>query len=94
MSPEQARGSPTGFHSDQFSFGLILFEMAGGRPGFRRETPAATLDAIINDEGPMALLDARIPLQLRWIIERCLAKDPEERYGITSDLHRDLIDLP
>jgi Tol biopolymer transport system component len=90
MSPEQARGSATGFHSDQFSFGLILFEMASGRPAFRRETPEATLDAIINDEPPLAALDARTPLQLRWIIERCLAKDPEERYGVTADLHRDL----
>jgi eukaryotic-like serine/threonine-protein kinase len=49
MSPEQARGSPTDFHSDQFSFGLILYEMATGRPAFRRETPAATLHAIINE---------------------------------------------
>jgi Tol biopolymer transport system component len=90
MSPEQARGSTTGFRSDQFSFGLILFEMVSGRPAFRRETPAATLDAIINDEPPLAALDPRMPLQLRWIIERCLAKDPEERYGVTGDLHRDL----
>ena len=84
MSPEQARGAATDFRSDQFSFGLTLFEMLTGRSAFRRETPAATLDAIINDEPPMAALDPRTPLLLRWIIERCLAKDPSERYGVTG----------
>ena len=76
MSPEQARGAATDFHSDQFSFGLTLYEMLTGRSAFRRETPAATLDAIINDEPAMSALDPRTPLLLRWIIERCLAKDP------------------
>src|SRR5262249_34876335 len=46
MSPEQARGAATDGRSDQFSLGLILFEMAAGRHAFRRETPAATLNAI------------------------------------------------
>src|SRR5207253_2197363 len=71
--------------------GLILQEMAAGRPAFRRDTPAATLDAIINDElPPMSARDARTPILLRWIIERCLAKDPGDRYAVTVDLHRDL----
>jgi serine/threonine protein kinase/Tol biopolymer transport system component len=90
MSPEQARGGPIGFASDQFSLGLTLYEMLAGRSPFRRETAAGTLDAIINDEAPMSALEARAPVWLRWIVERCLAKDPHERYGSTTDLHRDL----
>jgi eukaryotic-like serine/threonine-protein kinase len=90
MSPEQARGLATDTRSDQFSFGLVLYEMAAGRPAFRRDAPAATLDAIINDEPPMSTLDARVPVMLRWIIERCVAKDPIDRYAHTADLHRDL----
>jgi eukaryotic-like serine/threonine-protein kinase len=91
MSPEQSRGAQTDFRSDQFSLGLILFEMAAGRPAFRRATPAATLDAIINDELHLAsALDSRIPVLLRWTIERCLAKEPGDRYAVTADLHRDL----
>jgi serine/threonine protein kinase len=91
MSPEQARGMPAGFHADQFSFGLILYEMVMGRRAFDRGAPAATLDAIMNDEAPpLPATDERIPVPLRWIIERCLAKDPGDRYGATSDLYRDL----
>jgi len=90
MSPEQARGGPIGCQSDQFSLGLIVYEMLAGRSPFRRATPAQTLDSIINDEPTMAVLEDRGPIWLRWIIERCLAKDPHERYGSTADLHRDL----
>jgi serine/threonine protein kinase len=91
MSPEQARGAAVDSRTDQFSFGLVLFEMAAGRHAFRRDTPAATLDAIINDEPQnLSALDARLPPLFRWIVERCLAKDAQERYAVTSDLHRDL----
>src|SRR2546421_9779148 len=69
MSPEQARGATSDYRSDQFSFGLILFEMASGGPAFRRDTPAATLDALINDEPPHAsVLDARMPVLFRWVV--------------------------
>jgi eukaryotic-like serine/threonine-protein kinase len=91
MSPEQARGAATDFRSDQFSFGLILYELVAGRPAFRRATASATLDAIINEDlPPMSAIESRAPLPLRWTIERCLTKDPTERYGTTVDLHREL----
>ena len=94
MSPEQARGSTTDFRSDQFSFGLILYEMATGKPAFRRDTPAATLEAIMHEEPtPLPEVAPNTPLLLWWIIERCLAKDPRDRYGATADLHRDLRNL-
>lgn len=94
MSPEQARGAPTDFRTDQFSFGLVLFEMTVGHPPFKRDSAAATLDAIIDDEAPTAhLLDRRMPPPFRWIVDRCLAKNVNERYVSTTDLHRDLATL-
>ena len=91
MSPEQARGLATDFRSDQFSLGLILYEMAAGRPAFRRNTPAETLDAIVNEEPPaLTSRESQTPFLLWWIVERCLAKNPAERYGTTADLRHDL----
>jgi len=91
MSPEQASGKPVDFHSDQFSFGSILYEMATGKRAFQKGTGAQTLAAIIQDEPePVAQINPRAPAPLRWIVERCLAKDPDERYASTRDLARDL----
>lgn len=91
MSPEQARGEDIDFRSDQFSLGLILYEMATGKKAFQRNTPVQTLSAIITEEPPaISALNAKFPAPLRWIIERCLAKDLRERYGATIDLYHEL----
>jgi len=91
MSPEQAGGKPVDLRSDQFSFGAILYEMATGRRAFQRATPVETMSAIIRDEPPpLAQAAPAAPLPLRWIIERCMAKEPSERYGSTVDLAHDL----
>jgi serine/threonine protein kinase len=91
MSPEQALGKPSDYRSDQFSFGLILYELASGKRAFTRPSSVETLAAIVSDEAPA--LDERLPPPLRWIIDRCLQKDPDQRYESTRDLHRELRDL-
>jgi eukaryotic-like serine/threonine-protein kinase len=91
MSPEQASGRPVNFHSDQFSFGSILYEMITGQRAFQRATAAETMAAIIREEPePVGSLNPQTPTPIRWILERCLAKDPEERYASTIDLSREL----
>src|SRR5262245_33691640 len=91
MSPEQASGQPIDFRSDQFSLGTIVYEMATGKKAFQRNTGAETLVAIIREEPePLAQAAPKAPAPVRWIVERCLAKDPEERYASTKDLARDL----
>jgi Tol biopolymer transport system component/predicted Ser/Thr protein kinase len=94
MSPEQASGHPVDFRSDQFSLGSILYEMATGEKAFQRKTGAETLVAIIREEpAPLSQAAPKAPAPVRWIVERCLAKDPEERYASTKDLARDLKSL-
>jgi serine/threonine protein kinase/Tol biopolymer transport system component len=94
MSPEQASGIPVDYRSDQFSFGAILYELATGRRAFQRNTAAETLTAIIREDPPkIDQENAKIPAPLRWVVERCLEKDPEERYASTKDLARDLARL-
>ena len=88
MSPEQARGAPTDYRSDQFSFGLILYEMACGKRAFERPESVQTMSAILSEEAPP--IERNIPAPLRWAIDRCLAKDPAERYESSRDLFQGL----
>jgi Tol biopolymer transport system component len=91
MSPEQASGQSVDFRSDQFSLGSILYELVTGEKAFARKTAAETMSAIIRDEPePLERSRPQTPLPLKWIVERCLAKDPDERYASTRDLARDL----
>ena len=93
MSPEQASGKPVDFRTDQFSLGSIFYEMATGKRAFHRSTNAERLTAIIREEvEPVAQINPAVPAPFRWIIERCLQKDPEERYASTRDLARDVRD--
>jgi eukaryotic-like serine/threonine-protein kinase len=92
MSPEQARGQVVDARSDQFSFGLVLYELATGQRAFARESTAQTMAAIIEAEPDYSLM-AGTPPTFRWIVERCLAKDPRDRYDSTGDLYRDLEQL-
>ncbi len=91
MSPEQALGKEVDYRSDQFSFGLILHEMASGKQAFARNSSIETMAAIVRDE-PSAI-EEKIPAPLKWIIDRCLHKEPEQRYESTRDLYRDLKSL-
>jgi predicted ATPase len=91
MSPEQASGAPFDFRSDQFSFGLVLYEMVSGKRAFPRGTAVETLVAIMREQAePIAVQNPDAPAPLCWAIERCLAKDPDKRYFSTRDLAREL----
>jgi serine/threonine protein kinase len=91
MSPEQASGRSVDFRSDQFAFGAILYELLSGRSAFRRPSPAETLSAVMRDEPePVRAIQPAVPPHLTWILDRCLAKDPEGRYASTRDLAREL----
>jgi predicted ATPase/predicted Ser/Thr protein kinase len=92
MSPEQASGdNRLDFRSDQFSFGLVLYEMVTGRRAFQRSTAAETLVAILREPPePITRQNRDAPAPLCWAIERCLAKEPDKRYVSTRDLAREL----
>ena len=91
MSPQQAAGEKVDFRSDQFSFGVILYEMATGKRAFERRSTMETLAAILRDEPEsIGQLNPQIPPPLQWTVKRCLAKKPADRYASTEDLARDL----
>jgi predicted ATPase len=92
MSPEQANGRELDFRSDQFSFGIVLYEMATGKHPFQRATLAQTLLAIVQEQPPaIGSLNPEVPPPFCWVVERCMAKERDKRYFSTRDLVRDLI---
>jgi serine/threonine protein kinase len=91
MSPEQAKAAVVDYRSDQFSLGVVLYEMLCGSHPFRRATAVQTLSAIIDDDAtPIRDVKGSVPAPLAWIVERCLAKDPADRYASTADVAHDL----
>ncbi|MBK8809343.1 MAG: protein kinase [Acidobacteria bacterium] len=89
MSPEQARGKEIDSRSDIFSFGVLFYELLAGNTPFPGETPLEILGAIMQT-APKPLESTDIPCEIRDIVGKCLAKDPDERYQTTDDLLSDL----
>ncbi len=86
MSPEQIQGEEADHRSDIFSFGVLLFEMLTGRMPFRGDHEAAILYSIVN-EAPQDIASIKpelSPLVVN-LINRCLEKDPDDRYQTMQD---------
>ena len=84
MSPEQARGKSVDKRSDIFSLGSVLYEMLTGRKAFPGEDVSEILAAVIKTE-PSAIQGYLDPRLLR-LLERCLNKDPRERFRDVGDV--------
>jgi TolB-like protein len=94
MSPEQAMGGAADHTADQFSFGAILYEMLSGRRAFARDTTVETLAAIIREHPPaIRTFTPEITETLQQIVNRCLAKDPAQRYRETRELAAQIRDV-
>lgn len=83
MSPEQVEGNEPDQRSDIFAFGSVLYEMISGHRAFEEATPFATLHAVLMLEPPEV---PETPRELTRIVERCLAKLPENRFQSAHDL--------
>lgn len=81
MSPEQANGQPLTGQSDQFSLGVVLYELATATHPFLKASLVDTLYAVTRDE-PRPLAEARpdLPRTLQDAIHRLMAKSPRDRF--------------
>lgn len=79
MAPEQARGRGTTPSTDVYSIAVVLYEMLAGRPPFRGDSPVEL--ALRHLQDPPPPLPSSTPPALSAVVERALAKEPDERYA-------------
>jgi len=87
MAPEQLEGKEADSRTDIFAFGAVVYEMATGKKAFEGSSQASLIAAIMGQEPrPMSELQPMAPELLDWVVKRCLAKDPDERWQSASDV--------
>ncbi|CAN5920360.1 hypothetical protein BH11MYX3_BH11MYX3_21230 [soil metagenome] len=93
MPPEQAAGDPVDERADVYAIGAMLYHLLAGEPPYGAMAGVAIV-AMLPDEppAPLAELEPGAPADLLAIVDRAMARDPEDRYatarGLADDLHR------
>jgi len=91
MSPEQARGQKVDVRTDIWSLGVVFYEMVGGIPPFRGDTPSDCIASILTAEPPpLSGILTDVPLKLESILQKALRKNSDERYHTIKEMLADL----
>lgn len=91
LAPEQIQGQPHDQRSDQFSFGIVFYQMLTGVRPFEGRSVGAVCSEILNTEPvPPSERNPAVPPALDRVIARCLAKNPQDRFASCEELARSL----
>lgn len=87
MAPEQARGEAVDHRTDMYALGCTFHHLLSGKPPFTGATPLAVVSKHLTERPPaLRTHDERLPRALTRIVERLLAKDPDDRFASYADL--------
>lgn len=87
MSPEQCSNGELDYRCDIYSLGCLMYEVLSGSPPFSGDSALAVMAAQLNQKPlPLSAVSGALPEELRHAIERCLKKDPDERWQSASEL--------
>lgn len=90
MAPEQLAGKEADARTDVFAFGALVYEMASGRKAFEGSSHASVIAAIISSQPPPLPTEPPAPPGLTRAVQKCLAKDPDDRWQSARDLADEL----
>jgi tetratricopeptide (TPR) repeat protein/predicted Ser/Thr protein kinase len=94
MAPEQALGRPVDHRADLFSLGVVIYELATGRPPFMGTSSTEIVDKILHDvPPPPSALNNALPNALDAVVARALEKDRDFRYQTARDMENDLREI-
>jgi Tol biopolymer transport system component len=91
MAPEQLDGLEADGRTDIFAFGTVMYEMTTGRRAFEGTTTTSLIAAIAKENPrPIAELQPLTPPAFAHVVEKCLEKDPDDRWQSAHDIASEL----
>ncbi len=87
ISPEQIKGKKIDHRADLYAFGAMLYELASGKPIFTGDSSLEILYQHVNEEPePIAQKAAHLPREIKYIISKCIEKNPEHRFQSAAEI--------
>ncbi len=91
-APEQIEGQPADARTDLWALGAIVYEAIAGARAFEGSSPASLVASILEREPvPLQVRQPLTPPALERLVERCLAKSPDDRWDTAHDVADELL---